>query len=42
VDVARAGGWATVQVVQQIYVKADEETMLKVVLGGAEIREVAR
>ncbi len=40
VDVAKAGGWATVQVVQQIYTQADEETTLKVVLDAAEIREV--
>jgi hypothetical protein len=29
-------------VVQQIYQQADEETMLKVVLNAAEIREIAR
>jgi integrase len=40
VDVAKAGGWATVAMVTDIYQQADQETTLKVVLGGAEIREV--
>lgn len=41
VDVARAGGWSTVQVVTEIYQQADSETTLKVVLDAAEIREVS-
>ena len=40
VDVAKAGGWSTVQVVTQIYQQADTETTLKVVLEAAEIRGV--
>ena len=40
VDVAKAGGWATVAMVTDIYQQADQETTLQVVLGGAEIREV--
>jgi integrase len=40
VDVAKAGGWATVAMVTDIYQQADEETTLAVVLGGGELREV--
>ncbi len=38
-DVAAAGGWSSVEVVQEIYQKADPRTMLKVVEGGQELRE---
>ena len=41
VDVAKAGGWSTVQVVTQIYQQADSETTLRVILDAAEIREVS-
>lgn len=41
-DVAAAGGWKTVHVVQGIYQQPDAETMLNVVLGAGELREVGR
>jgi hypothetical protein len=41
-DVAKAGGWKTVSMVSEVYTQADDETTLAVVLGGAEIREIAR
>ena len=41
VDVAKAGGWATVQVVQDVYMQADEEATLKVILDAAEIRQIS-
>lgn len=39
VDVAAAGGWKTVRMLRDCYQQPDEETMLQVVLGGAELRE---
>jgi hypothetical protein len=39
VDVAAAGGWASVVALKQSYQHADPETMLSVVLGGGELRE---
>ena len=38
-DVAMAGGWASVGMVQDIYTQADDETTLEVVLSAAELRE---
>lgn len=38
-DVAEAGGWAGPETLQEAYQQADEETMLKVVLEGGELRE---
>ena len=40
-DVARAGGWKSHGVVQDIYTRADGETTLRVVLDAGELREVA-
>ncbi len=42
VDVAAVGGWAGPHTLQLVYQKADPETMLQVVLGGNELREVRR
>ena len=39
VDVAAAGGWKSLQALKQSYQHADHETMLRVVLHGAELRE---
>jgi hypothetical protein len=39
VDVARAGGWSTVRMVQGIYTRADQETTLSVVLHEPRARE---
>jgi integrase len=39
VDVAAAGGWKTVRTLEVCYQQPDEDTMLAVVLGGAELRE---
>ncbi|HUP25675.1 MAG TPA: tyrosine-type recombinase/integrase [Thermoanaerobaculia bacterium] len=39
VDVAAAGGWKTVQTLKTAYQQADPDTMLRVVLGGAELRD---
>lgn len=39
-DVAEAGGWAGPETLQRVYQQADPETMLEVVLGGGELREV--
>lgn len=39
-DVAEAGGWAGPETLQRVYQQADQETMLEVVLGGGELREV--
>ena len=38
-DVARAGGWKSNVVVQNIYTQADDETMLQVVLDHGQLRE---
>jgi integrase len=38
-DVARAGGWATVRMVEEVYTQADELTTLGVVLHEAKVRE---
>lgn len=40
VDVARAGGWASLQALQQAYQQPDDETMLQVVEHDGELREV--
>lgn len=40
VDVAKAGGWASLQALQDAYQHPDDETMLKVVEHEAEVREV--
>lgn len=39
-DVAEAGGWQSLDALRQCYQQADERTMLDVVLGGGELREV--
>jgi hypothetical protein len=39
VDVATAGGWASLEALKKSYQHADAETMLEVVLGGGELRE---
>ena len=41
-DVARAGGWAWVGVVQEIYTQADEATILEVVLSEGTLREARK
>lgn len=41
VDVAAAGGWASLEALKRSYQQADQETMLQVVLGGGELREQA-
>jgi hypothetical protein len=38
-DVAKAGGWATVSMVEEIYTQADTETTLNVVLYEGKVRE---
>ena len=38
-DVAAAGGWKSEAVLLRHYQQPDEETLLRVVLGGAELRE---
>lgn len=40
VDVARAGGWNSLEALQQAYQQPDDETMLRVVEHEAELREV--
>lgn len=40
VDVARAGGWASLDALQQAYQQPDDATMLRVVEHDAELREV--
>ncbi len=39
-DVAEAGGWKSASIVQDVYQLADRETILRVVLHPAELREV--
>ena len=39
-DVAKAGGWSTVRMVEEVYTQADEKTTLSVVLHEAQVREV--
>jgi hypothetical protein len=39
VDVAAAGGWASLDALKRSYQQADAETMLSVVLGGGQLRE---
>ena len=41
-DVALAGGWATVRMVEEVYTQADEHTTLGVVLHEARVRQVKR
>lgn len=38
-DVAAAGGWKSTATLQPCYQQPDGDTMLSVVLGGAELRE---
>jgi len=38
-DVAEAGGWASTETLVRCYQQPDPETMLRVVLEGAELRE---
>ena len=38
-DIAAAGGWKGTETLSRCYVQPDDETMLAVVLGGAELRE---
>lgn len=38
-DVAKAGGWSTVRMVEEVYTQADEETTLSVVLHEGRVRE---
>ena len=40
VDVAAAGGWKTLDTLETAYQQADPETMLRVVLEPAQLREV--
>jgi integrase len=40
VDVAQAGGWESLDALKKSYQHADAATMLSVVLGGAELRDV--
>lgn len=40
-DVAVAGGWAGPETLPWVYQQADPETMLQVVLGCGELREVS-
>lgn len=40
VDVAQAGGWASLEALKQAYQRPDDETMLRVVMHDAELREV--
>jgi hypothetical protein len=39
-DVAAAGGWKSTQTLLKCYQQADEATMLQVVLGGNQLREL--
>ncbi len=39
-DVAQAGGWTSTETLQRCYTQPDDATILAVVLGGAELREV--
>jgi integrase len=39
IDVAAAGGWATVETLQRVYQKADRETMFEVVMNPRPLRE---
>lgn len=39
-DVAAAGGWKSLDALRQCYQRADDATILQVVLGGGELREV--
>jgi hypothetical protein len=41
-DVAAAGGWKGTVALQRSYLHADEQTMLTVVLSGAELRDVKK
>ncbi len=38
-DVAEAGGWASTETLVRCYQQPDSDTMLRVVLGAAELRE---
>ena len=40
VDVARAGGWSSVEALRDCYVQSDDETLMLVVLDRKELREV--
>jgi integrase len=40
VDVAQAGGWEDTDTMRKCYQKADPATMLQVILGGGELREI--
>lgn len=40
VDVARAGGWASLEALRQAYQRPDDATILRVVEHDAELREV--
>jgi hypothetical protein len=40
VDVAQAGGWASLEALKMAYQRPDDETMLRVVTHEAELREV--
>ncbi|MDZ7779942.1 MAG: tyrosine-type recombinase/integrase [Gemmatimonadota bacterium] len=40
VDVAQAGGWSSLEALKLAYQRPDDETMLRVVTHGAELREV--
>jgi hypothetical protein len=41
-DIAAAGGWEGTEALQRCYLHADDETMLAVVMSGAELREVRK
>lgn len=40
VDVAAAGGWKSLEALKSSYLRTDEATMLRVVMGAVELREV--
>lgn len=41
-DIAAAGGWKGTEALQRCYLHADEETMLAVVMSGAQLSEVRK
>jgi integrase len=41
-DIAAAGGWKGTEALQRCYLHADDETMLAVVMSGAQLREVRK
>ena len=41
-DIAAAGGWKGTEALQRCYLHANDETMLAVVMSGAQLREVRK